>query len=82
MSSLPSGRSEMADSFFRGGGVVASAAGRAGARSNKTGRMVRKGQRRDDSVGCVVNGDELDKDVFDEFERDLVRSVGEGLGGI
>ena len=30
----------------------------------------------------VVDGDELYQEVFDELERDLVGSVGNGVGGI
>ncbi len=44
--------------------------------------MERKGRQRGDSVGGVVDGNEFDEDVFDEFEWNLVRSVGKGVGGI
>ena len=34
------------------------------------------------SVGGVVDGDEFDEEVFDEFEGDLVGAVGEGVGWV
>ena len=30
----------------------------------------------------VVDGDELYQEVFDELERDLIGSIGNGIGGI
>jgi hypothetical protein len=34
------------------------------------------------SVGSVVDGDEFDEEVFDKFQRNLVRAVGKGVGGV
>src|SRR5688572_16900766 len=58
-----------------------SAAKRPGARSSK---VVETGKRNGvaGSVGSVVDRDQFDEQVFDKFERNLVRTVGHGVGGV